>query len=268
MGTVTHGILVSLRMGTLTNRLPLAARALAVAATMATSAATATAQDHAHHAGHTMHNTLTDAERAAGWQLLFDGKTTAGWRAYGADTMSTAWTVEDGVLVLSRTREAADIITAKQYGDFELSLEWRLSPEGRAGNSGIFYRAPEMKDTAIYWGAPEMQILDDARHGDGRNEKTSTGSNYGLHGVPHGAARPVGEWNEVRIVAKGAHVEHWLNGKKGVEYELWSPEWEALVAASKFAPHTRYGRAKVGHIGLQQHGSYIGFRNVKIRELK
>ncbi len=250
------------------NRTSIAPIALALALALATAPAALVAQDHSQHAGHAMHNVLTDAELAAGWQLLFDGKTTTGWRAYGADTMSTAWTVEEGVLVLSRTSRAADIITAKQYGDFELSLEWRLSPEGRPGNSGIFYRAPEMKDTAIYWGAPEMQILDDARHADGRSEKTSTGANYALHGVPHGAARPVGEWNQVRIVAKGAHIEHWLNGKKVVEYELWSPEWDALVAASKFAPHPRYGRSKVGHIGLQQHGSYIGFRNIKIRELR
>jgi hypothetical protein len=260
-------------MGPVIDRLSRSARVLGLMATATAAvlgtATGAAAQDHAHHgAGHSMPNTLTDAERAAGWQLLFDGKTTAGWRAYNADTMSTAWTAEDGVLVLSRTRDAADIITTKQYGDFELVLEWRLSPEGRAGNSGIFYRAPEMRDTAIYWGAPEMQILDDARHGDGRNDKTSTGANYGLHGVPHGAAKPVGEWNTVRIVAKGAHIEHWLNDKKIVEYELWSPEWEALVQASKFAPHTRYGRSAVGHIGLQQHGSYVGFRNIKIRELR
>ncbi len=210
-------------------------------------------------------NTLTDAERAAGWMLLFDGKTTDGWRRYGADTMPPGWQAVDGAL--TRVGRGADIITTRQFADFELTLEWKLSPEGPAGNSGIFYRAPE-SSTAIYWGAPEMQILDDARHGDGRSELTSSGSNYALHGVPHGTARPVGEWNHVRIVAHGAHVEHWLNGKKVVEYALWSPEWEALVAKSKFAEHPQYGRAKAGHIGLQEHGSFVAFRNIKIRELK
>jgi hypothetical protein len=113
-----------------------------------------------------------------------------------------------------------------------------------------------------------MQILDDARHPDGRTELTSSGANYALDGVPHGTAKPVGEWNTVRIVAKGAKVEHWLNGKKVVEYEMWSPKWEAAVAASKFKDYPQYGRAKAGHIGLQEHGSYVAFRNIKIRELK
>ncbi len=209
-------------------------------------------------------NTLTDAERAAGWTLLFDGRTTAGWRNYRADTLSSGWQAVDGTL--TRVRRGGDIITTEQFANFELVLEWRLSPEGPAGNSGIFYRASE-EPPVIYMGAAEMQILDNARHGDGRSELTSAGANYALYGVPHSAARPVGEWNTVRIVANGNHVEQWFNGAKVVEFEIDSPDWQARVAASKFKDWPLYARARSGHIGLQEHGSVVAFRNIKIRRL-
>lgn len=209
-------------------------------------------------------NTLTDAERAAGWTLLFDGRTTAGWRNYRADTLSSGWQAVDGTL--TRVRRGGDIVTTEQFANFELVLEWRLSPEGPAGNSGIFYRASE-EPPVIYMGAAEMQILDNARHGDGRSELTSAGANYALYGVPHSAARPVGEWNTVRIVANGNHVEQWFNGAKVVEFEIDSPDWQARVAASKFKDWPLYARARSGHIGLQEHGSVVAFRNIKIRRL-
>lgn len=241
-------------------------RSLALAVVFAASAgAPAVVIAQAGHDHHTMsHNTLTDAERREGWRLLFDGKTTAGWRNYRADSIRSGWQAVDGAL--TRVARGGDIITMDKFGDFELTLEWKLSPEGPAGNSGIFYRAVE-DSSAIYWNAPEMQILDDERHRDGRTPLTSTGANYALDGVEHGVARPVGEWNTVRLVVKGNHVEHWLNGKKVVEYELASDEWKAKVAKSKFAPHTQYGKAREGHIGLQEHGSFVAFRNIKIRPL-
>jgi len=209
-------------------------------------------------------NTLTEAERAAGWILLFDGTTTSGWRNYRADTLSAGWQAVDGAL--TRVRRGGDIVTREQFTNFELVLEWRLSPEGPAGNSGIFYRASE-EPPVIYMGAAEVQILDNARHGDGRSELTSAGANYALHGVPHSAARPVGEWNTVRIVANGNHVEQWFNGAKVVEFEIDSPDWKARVAASKFKDWPLYARAGTGHIGLQEHGSVVAFRNIKIRRL-
>lgn len=209
-------------------------------------------------------NALTDAERAAGWRLLFDGRTTQGWKRYKSVEPITGWEAVDGAL--TRTARGGDIITTDQFRNFELALEWRLSPDGPAGNSGIFYRALETT-SEIYWGAPEMQVLDNARHPDGRSELTSAGSNYALHGVAHSHARPVGEWNAVRLVVNGNHVEHWLNGTKVVEYELGSADWRERVAKSKFAEHPDYGRAERGHIGLQEHGSYVAFRNVKLREL-
>ena len=207
-------------------------------------------------------NSLTAEEKAAGWKLLFDGKTTAGWRAYGADTMPTGWQVVDGSL--TRVSRAADIITRDQYGDFELTLDWKLQP---GGNSGLFYRAVEGLEW-IYHGAPEYALLDDARHNDGKNPLTSAGSVHSVYAPPRGVVKPAGEWNTSRVVAKGTHIEHWLNGQKVVEYEQGSADWAARVAKSKFAAWPMYGKAMKGYIGLQEHGGRAEFRNIKIRELK
>jgi len=206
-------------------------------------------------------NSLTPAERAAGWRLLFDGKTTAGWRGFKMDSLPSGWQVVNGAL--TRVAAAGDIVTREQFHDFELSLEWNVAP---GGNSGIFYRASE-DDDAIHWIAPEMQVLDDARHPDGKSRLTAAGSDFGLYPAPAGVVKPAGAWNQVRLLVKGHHVEHWLNGVKVVEYELLSPEWEAKVKASKFAPHPRYGRNATGYIGLQDHGDRVAYRNIKIRAL-
>jgi hypothetical protein len=210
-------------------------------------------------------NTLTSRERGQGWTLLFDGTSLNGWQRYDGAPITAGWKAVDGALTRVE-RGGSDIVTVRKYGNYELALEWKLSPDGPAGNSGIFYNV--IDTGGIYWGAPEMQILDDARHPDGRTILTSSGANYALHGVPHGAAKPVGEWNAVRIVRRGDHVEHWLNGAKVVEYELGSADWKARVAASKFKDKPLYGTARVGRIGLQEHGSFVAFRNIRIRELK
>jgi 3-keto-disaccharide hydrolase len=206
-------------------------------------------------------NQLTPAERDSGWKLLFDGKTTAGWRVFHRQTVSPGWKVVDGAI--TRVAEAGDLITDGEYRNFELTLEWNISPKG---NSGIFYRGTEEYD-AIYWSAPEMQVLDDAGHPDGKSRLTAAGSCYALYPSPAGIVRPPGQWNQVRIVVNGQHVEHWLNGTKVVEYELGSPDWTARVAQSKFHQYPDYGRAERGHIGLQDHESRVAFRNIKIREL-
>jgi len=206
-------------------------------------------------------NTLTPEERAAGWRLLFDGHSTAGWRGWQMDSMPSGWGVREGAL--TRVRPAADIITTEKFRNFELSLEWNVAPKG---NSGIFYRASE-DDDAIYWTAPEMQVLDDAGHVDGQSRLTAAGADYGLYPSPAGVVKPAGEWNQVRILVDGNHVEQWLNGVKVVEYELGSPDWEAKVKASKFATHPRYGRNAEGYIGLQEHEFRVAFRNIKIRVL-
>ena len=206
-------------------------------------------------------NTLTAAEKAAGWRLLFDGKTTAGWRSYGKATLSDGWKVQDSAL--TRVGAGGDIITTDQFRNFELSLEWKIEP---CGNSGIFYRASEDSD-AIYWNAPEDQVLDDACHPDGKDRMTAAGAAYDLYPAPAGVVKPANQWNAVRLVVSGNHVEQWLNGVKIVEYEFGSPDWNAKVAASKFAPHPHFGKNAQGHIGLQDHGNVVAFRNIKIRGL-
>jgi hypothetical protein len=207
-------------------------------------------------------NTLTPEEESAGWRLLFDGRTTAGWRGYRQQGMPDGWQVVDGAL--TRVGQAGDIVTRDQFQDFELALEWMVAP---GGNSGIFIRASEDTDW-IYQNAPEMQVLDDAGHPDGLQRETAAGSNYALHAAPAGVVKPAGEWNSVRILVRGDHVEQWLNGVKVVDYELGSEDWKARVAKSKFAAWPGYGKNPRGHIGLQDHGDRVAFRNIKVRELR
>jgi hypothetical protein len=206
-------------------------------------------------------NSLSDAERSAGWRLLFDGQTNAGWRNYGKPTISAGWTVQDGAL--TRTGAGGDIITNDQFRNFELTIDWKIEP---GGNSGVFYRASEEKDE-IYWNAVEMQVLDDAKHPDGQSPLTSAGAAYDLYPSPPGHVNPGGEWNTARLIVNGNHVEHWLNGFKLLEYELGSRDWDSKVAGSKFKPHARFGKNAEGHLGLQDHGNLVAFRNIKVRVL-
>jgi hypothetical protein len=204
---------------------------------------------------------LTPEEQAAGWRSLFDGTTTAGWRGYRQRGMPRGWQAVDGAL--ARVGGGGDVITTDQFGNFELTLEWKVAP---GGNSGIFYRVTEQA-AHTYESGPEMQVLDDSRHQDGKSRLTSAGSLYGLYAAPAGAAKPAGEWNAVRIVVNGAHVEHWLNGVKVVDTEIGSPDWEKRVRESKFNEWPGFGRATRGHIALQDHGDWVAFRNIKIKVL-
>ncbi len=206
-------------------------------------------------------NSLTARERREGWTLLFDGATTRGWRGYRKPDMPAGWQVLDGAL--TRVAPAGDIITERDFKDFELVLEWKVAP---GGNSGIFFRVTEEGEEAYHTG-PEMQILDDAAHPDGRSRLTAAGAAYGLYPAPAGIVKPAGEWNQVRLVVRGPMVEQWLNGVKVVAYELLSPEWQRKVAASKFSEWSGYGRARRGYIALQDHGDGVAFRGIKIREL-
>jgi hypothetical protein len=212
-------------------------------------------------------NRLTAEEEAQGFELLFDGKTLDRWRGYRMDRVPDGWSVADGTIRFSPPDDPAakrgDLITRDRYGDFELRLEWKVSP---GGNSGIMFRVGE-DDERTYHTGPEMQILDNAGHRDGANPATSAGANYALHAPSRAAARPVGEWNQVRMVVRGPHVEHWLNGEKVVEYELWSDDWKAKVAASKFAEWPGYGLGRAGHLALQDHGDEVWFRNLAVRRL-
>jgi hypothetical protein len=200
--------------------------------------------------------------QAGEWRSLLDARAT-GWRGYRKASLPEGWKVVDGAL--TRVGTGGDIIyAAGQFGDFELELEWKIGPKG---NSGVFFRATEAT-TRIYENAPELQVLDNVGHPDNKTDLTVAGSNYALHPAPRDAAKPVGEWNTVRIVARGAHVQHFLNGRKVVDYELWSPDWEAKVKASKFVQWPTYGRAKEGYIGLQDHGDWVAYRNIRIRAIR
>ena len=195
------------------------------------------------------------------WRSLFNGENTEGWRQYRGGQSIQGWEVIDGAL--TRTGPGGDIITIEVFQDFELSLEWLVEP---GGNSGVFFRANEEHDF-IFVNAPEMQVLDDANHRDGKDPLTSAGSNYGLHAAPRGIVRPARTWNHARIIVQGKDVFHYLNNKLVVNYTLESEDWLERVANSKFADWKSYGKLAEGHIGLQDHGDRVAFKNIRIREL-
>lgn len=206
-------------------------------------------------------NTLTPAEKTDGWTLLFDGKTLNGWRGFKSTAPPAGWQALDGELV--RRESGGDLMTVEQFGDFELRLEWKIS---KNGNSGVMFRVTG-DGGQTYETGPELQILDNAGHKDGKEPMTAAGSNYAMHAPARDVTKPVGEWNEVRLIVKGAHVEHWMNGTKLLEYELWSDDWQKRVQASKFGKMPGYGRARRGHLVLQDHGDLVWYRNIKVKPL-
>ncbi len=220
-------------------------------------------------------NTLTAAEREAGWRLLFDGESTEGWRGYNRDAFpDTGWAVIDGALVVGATAGdpdvaiGGDIVTTESFSDFDLRFDFMLSD---VANSGVLYRVIEEPGAEIWHNAPEYQVLDDPAYiamGTMDMNTHLTGDNYDLHAAGDKTLHPPGEWNSGRIRVVNNVVEHWLNGVKTVEYELASPEWEELVAESKFAPFPQYGRAVAGPIGLQDHGRNVFYRNIRILPLE
>jgi Domain of Unknown Function (DUF1080) len=206
-------------------------------------------------------NTLSDAEKAAGFKLLFDGKSADGWRGYKMKTLPSGWKVQDGHLV--RAGGGGDIITDGEYGSFELLVDWKIAPKG---NSGIMYHVAEGPETA-YMTGPEYQVLDNKGHPDGRSKMTSAGSCYALYPPMKDVCHPAGEWNHTKIVIKDGHVEHWLNDVKVVEYQKGSDEWNKKVAGSKFKAWSQFGKPTKGHIALQDHGDKVEYRNIKIKTL-
>jgi len=226
-------------------------------------------------------NVLTDAEREAGWVLLFDGESFEGWTGLGRDTIPEGhWTIEGGAIrkidsgevptaADGQPLEGGDIMTEATYRNFELSLEWKAS---KGGNSGIKYNVSESLSTAhdpSYAALGfEYQLLDDDRHPDAEAPSHRAAALYDL--IPANeqkALRPVGEWNEARIVFRGAHGEHWLNGEKVVEYDLGTARMDSLLAASKYADIEGFADRRTGHIVLQDHSDDFWFRDIKIREL-
>ncbi|MDF2190829.1 DUF1080 domain-containing protein [Paraflavitalea sp. CAU 1676] len=212
----------------------------------------------------TKDNTLSTEEKKAGWQLLFDGQSTNGWRPY-RNQASEGWEVLNGQLHCKDGKLArrSDLITTGQFDNFELAFDWKID---KGFNSGVIYRVEE-GNRATYETGPEYQLIDDEGYPDKLEDWQKSGSDYAMHPPTAIAAKPAGEYNQTRIVVKGAHVEHWLNGKKVVEFDLWTPEWEALKAKSKWKDAKLYGMIKKGHIALQDHGGGIWFKNIKIRPL-
>ena len=223
-------------------------------------------------------NQLTDAEKAQGWELMFNGSDSSGWRGYNKEHFPASWTVDHGTLKCKsqESREEAgkadggDIIYSKKvYSNFDIRLEWKIS-EG--GNSGIFYLGREVPDWPIYKSALEMAILDNEKNDDatrGKDGNRKAGSLYDLIPANPQNARPVGEWNSVEIIVLQGKVVHRQNGKAVLEYELWTPAWKELVKNSKFPGMNPDwdNIAKEGLIGLQDHGCDVWFRNIKIRAL-
>ncbi|HJT72760.1 MAG TPA: DUF1080 domain-containing protein [Chitinophaga sp.] len=212
-------------------------------------------------------NALTDAEKAEGWALLFNGQNLDGWHIFKGKT-SNSWVVDGGLLHClgsekDKSDKRGDLTSDSTYENFELQLDWKLAPQG---NSGIIYLASEQYDAA-YLSGPEYQIIDDNNFPEKLEGWQKTGANYAMGSPLVAAAKPVGEWNTTRIVVNKGHVEHWLNGQKTAEYEIGSPEWKKAKAEGKWKDAKGYGETKKGHIDLQDHGSEIWFKNIKIRQL-
>lgn len=217
-------------------------------------------------------NTLTAAEKAAGWQLLFDGKTLDGWRGLGLDAVPVAFVVEDGVIhKKTGVKNEADLITKKTYGNFELAFDWKISV---AGNNGIKYNVSEElsqgKDKKGHASLGfEYQVLDDEKAADRLLPIHQCGSLYELIAPDNSkkALKPVGEWNSSKIVFNGNLIEHWLNGQKIVEAELGSPVMNEAIAKSKWKSIKDFGTRKTACIAITDHGDEAWYRNMKIREL-
>jgi hypothetical protein len=247
-----------------------AGTAHAASASMTPSAATSVAP-----------NQLTDEERQDGWQLLFDGTSLRGWRGLGRDTVPTAhWAVDSGAIHKIPSGQVpvqadgqplggGDLMTDATYGDFELAWEWKVAP---GANSGVKYNVSEQLSTSIQPRNAakgfEYQIIDDDRHPDGKLVRHKTGDLYDLlSSNERKRVRPVGEWNQSRILYRGTHGEHWLNGARVVEYDLGTPRMDSALAASKYRTIPWFAERRRGHVVLQDHGDAVWYRAIRIRAL-
>ncbi|MCC6463291.1 MAG: DUF1080 domain-containing protein [Saprospiraceae bacterium] len=223
----------------------------------------------------TTDNELSTEEKAAGWALLFDGKSMAGWHNYGKTTTGPAWVIHDNAIHLEtkpkgdgewQQRDGGDILTADEYQDFELELDWKIGP---CGNSGIIYNVVEdpAKYPYVWHTGPEMQVLDNACHPDARIPKHRAGDLYDMISCRYEMVKPAGEWNHVRLVSRGGKIEHWLNFRKLVEYDMNAPDWPKMIAGSKFVEMPDFGKFRQGRIALQDHGDLVWYKNIKIRRL-
>jgi hypothetical protein len=183
------------------------------------------------------------------------------------ESAPTKWEIEDGAIFFNPNNygTGGDIISREQYGEFEFSLEWKVAP---ASNSGIFYLVVESDDYKFpYETAPEMQVLDDNRHGDGKIEQHRSGDLYDLIKSRVENVKAVGEWNKVLIKVKANNLEHWQNGELVIKTTMWDDNWAALIKDSKFSTWPGFGQAKIGHLALQDHGDPVWYKNIKVKKL-
>jgi hypothetical protein len=240
----------------MSNKFTLAAATLAAVLALAPLAAQGPSKDNGR-----------KSDTAGSWTPLFDGKSLAGWRGYKkADASETRWKVENGTLTLPAndgkdTRGARDIITTETYDNFDLRWEWKAAP---GANSGVKYFVLEDQNSAI---GHEYQIIDDAKHPDAQiGPHRQTAAFYDVLQAADRPIKPAGEWNVSEVRAHGNHIEHWLNGKKVLQYELDSPDLRAAIAKSKFKDIARFGKPQKGHILIQDHGDQVWYRKVEIRK--
>lgn len=210
-------------------------------------------------------NKVSRKEKKAGWELLFNGKNFEGWKIFQGGEVQ-GWKVIDGVLNNSGvgSDHGGDIITTAQYQDFELYIEWKIASQS---NSGIFIHVQEGDSKKIYETGPEYQLLDDKGWPSKLSDAQYSGANYAMHKPIGAKVKPIEEWNTTRILVNGSNVQHFLNGKKVVEYDLWTEEWKEVKRNSKWKDQPSYGMAIKGHIGLQDHGGLTQFRNIKIKRI-
>jgi hypothetical protein len=204
---------------------------------------------------------VDEAAAPGEWEDLFDGHGFEHWRGYGQDSMPDSWAIIEGAMY--NAVPGTDLVTRAQYADFEIEFEWKLEP---GGNSGVMFRVTEDRDYPWMTG-PEYQLFDNPSGGQDLRGIHAAGANYDVHPADTSAAHPAGAWNAGRILVRGSHVEHWLNGAKVVEYELMSPGWLEAVAGSKWAAYPDYGRRAQGHVALQGDHEPVWFRNMRIRRL-
>lgn len=212
-------------------------------------------------------NLLSDTEKSEGWSLLFNGQNLDGWHIYKGQ-QSNSWVADNGTLHClgsekDKSDKRADLTSDSTYENFEFRTDWKIAPKG---NSGIIYLASEDQESA-YLSGPEYQLIDDENFPEKLEDWQKTGANYAMGAPLVAAAKPVGEWNHTRIVVNKGHVEHWLNGQKTADYQIGSPEWKKARKEGKWKDAKAYGETKKGHIDLQDHGSEVWFRNVKIKQL-
>ncbi|MCB0706658.1 MAG: DUF1080 domain-containing protein [Saprospiraceae bacterium] len=220
-------------------------------------------------------NSLNDAEKAAGWELLFNGTNFDGWHRYNGGEIGANWKVLNGAITLTTTPKAEGgwevkdggyIVTDGKFDNYELRMEWKIQA---CGNSGVIYNVVEDPKYSDPWmTGPEMQVLDNTCHPDAKYPKHRAGDLYDLIECEYEAVYQAGNWNQVRLIKQGNHVEHWLNGRKLVEFEMATPEWTEMLANSKWKDYPDFGKSLGGSLALQDHGDQVWFRNIKIKSLE